>query len=132
MARQECDYFEDEHLHELWKYSQNTIAVSTNSRKEIGTFNLPKGLWLLQVKWYFYGSSPVWPSGSWYRIGDTPSPSGIYNNVLEYKCMDNNEALQSVIVFETTGATEHLEAYCNGTGGTFNIARCEVYGVKIR
>ena len=122
------------HLHELYKYPQATIYLTGHASTEIGTFTLSKGLWLLQTKWYFYGSNPVWIKGSWYRMGDTLDSSGTeYSNILDYKCMDDNESFAGVqIVDNAEDKTVHVRVYTNGNTGTYNISVFEVYGVKIR
>lgn len=133
MARQECDYYENEHLHELYKYPQSTINITGQSVNNLGSFNLPEGLWLLQTKWYFYGSNPVWKSGSWYRLGDVANTdgSGVYENILSYKCMDDNEKYQGIQIVESTGTTVYIDTYTPLTG-TYNVADFEISGVKLR
>lgn len=133
MAKQICEGMIDfSHLHKLYEYSQNTIYVPTKEVYDIDTFNLPKGLWLLQIRWYFYASNPKWAVDSWYRLGDTLT-AGNYKNILDYKCKEDNDYYQGVAVYETSGSTVHVNVYSAATeSATFNIAYFNIYGARIR
>ena len=133
MARQECDYYENEHLHELYKYTDSTITLKGKTIDNIATFTIPKGLWLLYINWYFYTpSNAPWPAGSWYRIGSGEEIS----NILNYKCMDVNEkCLATIVVENDTDITAQINAYPNESDTnnyTYNVSQFVIKGVKLR